>query len=263
MAAYWRFAVCAFSRSLAYRANVYLRVVGSLVTILIQVAIWRSLLGHGAVAGVGLAEMVTYAILSTCVGMAMLSGQTLRTVDQRLRTGDIAVDLIKPVSYPLYLAADGLGSIAFQGLFTVLPTLGIAALFFGLQPPASGAHFLAFVVALLLATGISFAIGYLTALLAFWLLTAFVFEWSIGALVQVFGGAFLPLWFFPPWLAEIAAWLPFRYLYFVPVAVYLGRIPVAELAGTLALGIVWLAALLALAGWLWDRSTRRLVFQGG
>jgi ABC-2 type transport system permease protein len=260
--AYWEFAGRAFARSLAYRANTALRIVGNLAAVVIQATIWRALLGHGAVAGIDVRTMVTYAILSTSVGMLLLTNM-FRPLDERLRTGNIAVDLLKPLSYPLYLAADSLGGAAFQGLFTMLPTLAIAALAFGLAPPASGLHLAAFLAALALALAVSFALGYLIALLAFWFLTTMHFDWSLGAFVKVFSGAFLPLWFFPPWLAAVASWLPFRYLNFVPVAIYVGRIPADQLAGTLLLGLGWSLALLGLAGWLWNRSMRRLVVQGG
>lgn len=263
MRPYRQFAACAFSRGLAYRASVLTRVVGNLASVLVQVAIWQALLGQGAVAGIDLPAMVTYAILSTCMNMLMLSGYILRTVDERLSSGQIAVDLLKPLSYPLYLAADSLGTVAFQGLFTMVPTLVVAAAVFGLQPPASALHLAAFVVALLLAAAMSFAIGYLMALLAFWFLTTMHFEWSIGAFVRVFGGGFVPLWFFPNWLGVVAAGLPFQYLYFVPIAIYLGQVPAAELGARLILGVAWVVVLLALAKWIWDRSMRRLVLQGG
>lgn len=262
MRVYWEFATRAFSRSLTYRVNTFLRIAGNLVTILIQVAIWRALLANGAVAGIDVRTMVTYSILSTSVGMLLLYSTTMRMVDGRLNTGNIAGDLLRPLSYPLYLAADSLGVAAFQAV-AMLPTLAAAAAAFGLDPPAAGSYLLAFAAALALALSVSFALGYLIAVLAFWFLTTMHFEWSLMAFTKVFAGAFLPLWFFPPWLAAIAAWLPFRYLNFVPVAIYLGRIPVGELAGTLLLGLGWSLALLCLARWIWQRSVRRLVVQGG
>jgi ABC-2 type transport system permease protein len=262
MRAYWEFARRSFERNTAYRVSTLLRVVGNVVVVLIQVTIWRALLGHGAVAGVTLAQMVTYSIVSTCLNLLLLTG-LYRALDDRLRTGNIAVDLAKPLSYPLYLAADSLGTAAFQGAFAMLPTLLVAWLAFGLQPPASGLDLAAFLVAVLLALAVSFSIGYLIALLAFWFLTTLHFEWSLMAFNRVFAGTFLPLWFFPPGLAVVAGWLPFRYQAFVPASIYLGRIPHGDLAGTLALGLGWAAALLGLCGWLWGRAMRRLIVQGG
>ena len=196
MRVYWEFGLRSFRRGLAYRLNTLLRVVGTLAYLVIQVAIWRALLGHGAVAGVTQQQMVSYAILSTCITAVRLNSTITRTVDERLNTGNIAIDLIKPLRYPLYLAADGLGSAAYQALFTTLPTLVIAGVAFGFQPPASGVAFLAFLASVALALALSFAIGYLIALCAFWVLTTFHFEWTINTLIKVFSGRFLPFWFF-------------------------------------------------------------------
>jgi ABC-2 type transport system permease protein len=261
--AYGEVVRCAFIRGLGYRVNVLLRLVGSLIAVLIQVAIWRSVLAAGDPSGVSLSDMVTYAILSVCVGSLTLTGTVLYRVDTRLRTGDIGVDLVKPISFPLVLAAESLGVAAFQAVWTLLPTFALATLAFGLQEPASFLNLLVFVVSLPLAAAMSFIIGYLTALLAFWALTTMYFEWTIGAIARVFGGSFLPLWFFPAWLGTIANWLPFRYLYYVPLAIYLGRIPSAELGVTLLIGLGWLVVLVGCAHWLWDRSMRRLIVQGG
>ncbi len=258
----WKIAVLAFSRSLAYRVNALLRIVGNSVTILIQVAIWHALIGQSVPMGIDLSQMVTYSILSTCITMVLQNSTTLGAVDERLRTGNIAVDLVRPIPFSSALAADSLGVAAFQGIFTMLPTLVVAAALFGINPPASSLHLLTFAAAILSALAISFALGYLFALLAFWFLTAFHFEWTLGAFIKMFAGTFLPLWFFPTWLSAVVMWLPFPHMVFVPVAVYLGQIPRGELGWTLSLGIGLSVALLGLAGWLWSRAVRRLVLQG-
>jgi len=261
--AYFAFAACAFARSGAYRINTLLRIVTNLANISIQTSIWRTLLSHGAVAGVDLHQMVTYSIISTCITMILLHGSTINTADRRLNSGDIAVDLIKPFQYSLYLAADAFGVTVFQAVYAMTPTLLAAAALFGLRAPDSVVDLLAFVVAIATALAISFALGYIIALLGFWFLATMHFEWSIGAFMILFSGQFLPIWFFPSWLAAIAAWLPFRYMNFVPVAIYLGQIPVSELGRTLCIGVGWGLSLLLIARSLWMHSIKRLVVQGG
>lgn len=262
MTAYLHFFAKSFKKNLAYRSEVWLRVIGSLIAISIQVAIWRALLGSGSADGVTLPDMVAYAILNTAVA-ALLMDRLYRDADDRLRTGDIAVDLVKPLRYPLFLLADQLGRSAYQLLFTVTPTVAVAWLLFGFSPPASPGHALAFLAALAIALLVSYALSYLIALLAFWFLTTMHFEWTLMGFTAVFSGSFLPLWFFPPGWASLARALPFQYLGFVPAAAYMGKIPPAELFGTLGVGMVWAAALLGLTGLLWSAAVRRLVVQGG
>ncbi len=262
MGIYYHFFAKSFKKNLAYRAEVWLRVSSNTVIIFVQVAVWRALLGGGFVEGIGLRDMVTYSVLSTLVASLLLH-ELYQETDDRLRMGDIATDLLKPVRYPLYLFANQLGWCAFQFAFTVIPTLVVAWLLFGIAGPASVGYALAFVVALGIALCISFSIAYLIALLAFWFLRARAFWLASLGLITAFSGAFVPLWFYPPGLAAVAQALPFQYLGYVPIAAYLGRLPSGELLYTLGLGVAWVAALLGVSTCIWSASMRRLVVQGG
>jgi viologen exporter family transport system permease protein len=250
-----------FARAAAYRYDVWLRVVGQLVMILIQVTVWKSVMAHDAQAG-ELDEMVTYAIVSTCVS-ALHPFHMLRMLDERLRSGDVIIDMTRPLGYPLVLLGQSLGTMAFQLLFTVIPTLGISLGIYRVLPPVSALHAWAFVAAVLLALIIAAELAYLVALLSFWVLTTLVFEWLLKGLRRVLSGAFVPLWFFPAGLGAVAGALPFRFLNFVPVSIYLGRVPVESILPTLSVGLLWAMTLGLLAASLWTASMRRVVVQGG
>ncbi len=263
MSVYVRFGLKSFSNQLAYRSEVWLRLVGNLVTIFIQLAIWRAVIGEGQVAGVTLEQMIAYSVLNTLTFSLLLNYNVTGKVESSLKSGSIGTELLKPLSYPLYLLADGLGSSLYQLVFTVTPSFLLAWLLFGMLPPASGLHLAAFGIALLFALMISFLIGYLIALIAFWLLTPFALTWMLGGFITIFAGGFLPIWFFPEGWARAAALLPFPYMGYIPAALYLGKIEQADVAATLLIGIVWIAALWLAVMALWHRAIKRLVIQGG
>jgi ABC-2 type transport system permease protein len=251
-----------FRKHLAYRSEVWVRIVIGVAWVGIQVAIWTSLIGSGAVDGITLPDMITYAILNTVIALAMMD-RSLAELDERIRSGDVAVDLIKPYHYPLSLVADGLGRSLFSALFSVLPTLVIAALFFGFQPPASAASGFAFAVAFLLAMAVSFSLACLVGMLGFYFLATFHFQWALGALRTLFAGTMVPLWFYPDGLQMLARALPFQFLAFIPASMWMGQMPNGEMALNLLFGVAWAAALLGLAWWMWSRIVTRLVVQGG
>ena len=251
-----------FKKHLAYRSEVWVRIVIGVIWVGIQVAVWTALIGSGDVDGITLSDMITYAILNTVMTLAMMD-RSLADLDQRIRSGDIAVDLIKPFHYPLTLVADGLGRSAFAALFSVLPTLILAALFFGFQAPASALDAVAFAVAFVLALAISFALACLVGMLGFYFLATFHFQWAIGALRTLFAGSMVPLWFYPDSLRTLAELLPFQFLAFVPAATWMGQLSSPDIARNLALGTVWSALLLGTCWWLWSRIITRLVVQGG
>lgn len=250
-----------FKQSIAYRATVWLQIVAAIVSVFVQVSVWRSLIGTGTVNGITLGNMVTYAIINAI--MLAFTLKPVNDVDARLRSGDIAIDLLRPIQYPLLVFADQLGRAAFRLIFVAIPVLAVSGTFFDLSFPPSATGALSFLLTIVFALLISFGIGYLIALLSFWFLTTFHFSWAIGGLITLFSGAFLPLWFFPDRWEMIARLLPFQFLGFVPAAVWLGHIRGDELTRTLILGVAWCAALLLATNGLWHRATRQLVVQGG
>ncbi len=251
-----------FRKNLAYRSEVWLSILFGLLAIVIQAAIWRALLGDGAAEGITVDDMVTYVIITTVISAVSLH-RLVSDVDERLRGGDIAVDLVKPMHYPTLQLADQLGRSAFQLAFVVVPMVVIAALTFGIEAPASATAGAAFVASLAIALLVSFTQGLLLALLAFWFLTTFHFIWANGALLTLFGGANLPLWFFPDALETVARLLPYQFVAFVPAAIWLGEIAGSELAWTLALGVMWVAIQGAAGQALWSAAVHRLTVQGG
>lgn len=251
-----------FKKNAAYRTTVWLQIVASLIQVGIQVAVWTALIGNGAVDGISRDQMVTYVILNAAM-YAFILTSLYKDVDTRLRSGDIAIDIMRPVQYPLLVLADSLGRAAYHFLFMVVPIVTVSALMFGFSAPASFSAGLGFVLALVLAVLISYSIGYLIALLSFWFLTTFHFSWAIGGLTTLFSGSFLPLWFFPdPW-GSVARMLPFQFLGFVPAATWMGQLTGIDLIITFLVGILWCGLLLMCTRMLWNRATSQLVVQGG
>lgn len=250
-----------FKQSTAYRATVWLQIVAAIVSVLVQVSVWRSLIGAGAVNGITLGDMITYVIINAI--MLAFTLKPVNDVDARLRSGDISIDLLRPIQYPLLVLADQLGRAAFRLIFVAIPVIAVSGMMFDFSFPPSLVSAMSFPLTVVFALLISFGIGYLIALLSFWFLTTFHFSWAIGGLITLFSGSFLPLWFFPDRWEMVARLLPFQFLGFVPAAVWLGQIRGEELVRTSALGFVWTVVLLLTAHALWNKATRQLVIQGG
>ena len=262
---YLAFTASALQTRLVYRGQVWASVFGQLVQVFAKVAIWMSIYAgiEGLASGVSLSEMITYAILGGVVLTGWSWDGFVREVDTQIRTGDVSVFLLKPLSYPLMLLAAEAGNASFRLLAVVLPVALIGTLFYGIVPPASFFHGAMYVVFVLVGFLILFAIALLAGLLAFWLLTAFSLEWLMNGLFALLSGVLVPLWFYPPVAAQFIVNLPFAFVAYHPMAVYLGRNDVAGTLTTLGVGLGWLILLGLAAAWLWRRAARRIVVQGG
>lgn len=263
---YMAFLTSAFQTRLAYRGQVWASVFGDLVEVFAKIAIWGSIYAlSGARAGsITLSEMITYAILGGMVTAGAWDWRRyINEVGHQIKTGDVAVFLLKPLSYPLMLLSAECGKVLFRLLAVVLPVSLIAALSAGIAPPASVFHGVMALAFLLLGFLMLFLLATIAALLAFWLMTVFSLEWMLQALVSIFAGTLVPLWFFPAPAAAVIEKLPFAYTAYHPMAVYLGKLDVSATFATLAIGGGWALVLSIMAGWLWSRARQRIIVQGG
>lgn len=264
MKAYIAFARSGFLTSLAYRNEVWANIFGKLVQVFARVAIWlAAYAGVTAVDGISITDMITYALLGGVVMGATRYDRIVRQVGAALKTGDVAVWLLKPVHYPLYLLAVEAGMSAYTFLLAVVPTIIVVALVYGMLPPASPFHAAMFIAFCGLSFIIHFLFAALFGVLAFWLMTVFSLEWLLQSLITLLSGLLVPFWFFPEPLGTIAGHQPLAWLVYYPSAVWLGRLDVPETLVYFTLGLGW-AGLLALAlVLLWHRASSRITVQGG
>lgn len=263
--AYPAFTATAFQARLAYRNQVWAGVFGDLVFIFARIAIWISVFstaGSASVDGVTLPQMITYALLAGPL-LYWDYSRLLNDVGTAIKSGDVAVYLLKPVHYPFYLLAITIGNFLFDLLAITAPVALLVALTVGLVPPASPFHAMAFLAYWALSFATLFVLTTLLGLAAFWMMTTQSLDWFFNSIMTLLSGGLVPLWFFPGWLAAIAGHLPFAWVSFYPAAVYLGQLDVQKTVIYFGIGLVWLAILSSLLVWLWAKARHRLIVQGG
>ncbi|HET7398900.1 MAG TPA: ABC-2 family transporter protein [Intrasporangium sp.] len=184
-------------------------------------------------------------------------------IKDRVRTGDVAVDFLRPVDPQLaYLAAD-LGRAAVNLAARGLPTLAIGALLFELTWPPGALAWVVGLGSVCLAVVVAFAGNFLVNLLAFWLVEVRGIQlvWMITA--GLFCGLYLPVPWFPHWLRTIAQWSPFPSMMQNPIDILAGRVVGADVWGALGSQVFWAVMLLAVGQVVLRAGRRRLEVQGG
>ena len=182
----------------------------------------------------------------------------------RIRTGDVASDLLRPVpAVTAYLAAD-LGRAGHAMLTRFVPPVIVGAIFFTLVTPSRWQTVPLFVVSAVLAVLASFGCRYLVNATAYWLQDARgpLMLWTLGS--GVLSGLYFPVRLLPDW-AAVGLWVatPFPSLLQTPIDVLVERDPPATQLALVLLQAVWAAGLLALAGLVQRRAERKMVVQGG
>lgn len=260
---YLAVAVGGFRRYASYRvatvAGVFTNTVFGLILVYTYLALWEERPGLG---GYDQAQAVTYVWLGQCLyaTLAIQGGGAEKDLMERIRTGEIAVDLYRPVDLQVWWLAGDMGRAAFQMLGRGVVPFVFGSLFFPMALPAEATTWAAFAVTLLLAAVVSFAIRYLAALSVFWLMDGT----GVGQVLMItgvfFSGMVLPLNAFPDGLGDVVRVLPWAAQIQVPADVLMGE---TDVPGAFAFQAAWAVALLAAGRLLQSAATRRVVVQGG
>jgi len=216
----------------------------------------------GLVGGYDPEQIATYVWLGQgLIGTVMLWGWT--DLGDRIRTGDVVADLLRPI-HPVtsYLAID-LGRAAHAALSRFAVPLAVGVVLFDLHQPRRLGSYALFVVSALLAVIVCFGCRYLVNASAFWLLdlrgVSLVWTFSSAA----FTGLVVPLSFFPGWFAALLWATPFPSILQAPLDVIVERRSVPVTLAIVAGQAVWAVGLLLLCRHVQRRAERKLVIQGG
>lgn len=183
------------------------------------------------------------------------------SIEQDVKSGDVANALTRPTPWLAMKIAEGLGALLVR-----MGTLGLAGLLVawaltgGLPDDPRG---------LLLALPLGLLSGVLCTLLyawvglaTFWLGDCAPVHWVLQKFCFLLGGLMLPLAVYPSWLADAAAWTPFA-----PMLDGVGRTalafdPGAALATAGAL-LAWIGVVLLGIRLTWNRALARADGAGG
>ncbi|WP_329132344.1 ABC-2 family transporter protein [Streptomyces sp. NBC_01476] len=255
-----------FRRYATYRtataAGVFTNTVFGLIISYSYIALWdqRPHLG-----GYSEAQALSYVWISQALlmTMALMGGGGEAELVERIRSGDIAVDLYRPADLQTWWLAADLGRAAFHLLGRGVVPLTAGALLFDLALPAAPLTWLLFLASVALGAVVSFAVRFLLALSAFWLLDGTGVSQMAMLSGLFFSGMLLPLTVFPGFLGEVARALPWAAMLQVPADILLGRHRGSGAALALAFQAGWAVLLLAAGRALQAVATRRVVVQGG
>lgn len=205
-------------------------------------------------------DAVTFSFLTQAlIEPVRIFGGSL-DLTERIRTGDVAVDLHRPADLQGWWLADDIGRAGFALMSRGTLPLLAGSLVFSLRWP-SPATWAAFAGSVLLAMLVSFGLRYLASLAVFWLHD----DRGVNAISLItsmfFSGVIVPLVVFPGRLGSVAHLLPWAALIQLPADVFLGKR--TDLLGVYGFQAAWAVVLLALGRLLTTVARRRLVVNGG
>ncbi|MFC5731276.1 MULTISPECIES: ABC transporter permease [Nocardioides] len=261
---YWRLLVAGFRRQSRYRLAALGGLVANSTFGLLKVVILFATVraGGGAVEGYDVGLMSAYVWISQgLLGSVNLSGRS--EMAERVKSGDVAVDFLRPVDVQGAAIATEVGRSLFNLLPRGLPAVLIGALVVGMAMPTHPAPYLLGAVSLLLGIVVAGATVYLIAALGFWLVDTRGLQIFYLAVSGFLAGLFVPIPLFPAWLEALAHATPFPAMLQYPVDVITARVDLAASLGLVGAQLAWLLVIGGLGQLLTRAGRRHLEVQGG
>ncbi len=214
-------------------------------------------------AGYDAGQLALYCWVSQGLfGVVALWGWT--ELGDRIRTGEVAADLLRPIHPVLSYLYPDLGRAAYAAVTRFVMPVTVGALFFPLYVPRRVETYPLFLLSAVLAIVVCFGARFLVNAVGYWLLDVrgVLMAWTFAT--TVFAGLAFPLHFLPGWL-RTALWVgtPFPSMLQAPLDVIVERGSTAQLLGVVAGQAAWAALLLWLCLVVQRRATAKVVVQGG
>lgn len=216
----------------------------------------------GELAGYGAAQGATYAWLAQAF-IAPVSIMGWSELSERVRTGDIAVDLARPIDPQFAHLASDIGRAAYSFIPRGAPPMIVGALVFELALPSKALAYLLGLASLILAVMVSFACRWLVNLASFWLIEMRGVLTLYMVAAGILSGHLVPVHWFPDWLKVIAQATPFPSIIQTPIDVTMGFAEGRQAVELIATQMSWLVGMLLLGRIAFAAGARKLVVQGG
>ena len=250
-------------RYLTYRssaaAGVVTNTVFGCIRAFVLVALWKQ---KPEINGWDEADAVTYAFATQGLIAPMgifLSGTEL---GPRIRSGDVAVDLYRPVDFQAWWLSLDLGRALGAGVLRSVPPVLFGLLLFPVRLPLDPVNWIEFAVCCVFGYAVSFGLRYLASLLVFWTMD----ERGIASIVTAAGlfcsGLIIPLTIMPGLLGSVVRHTPWAAVVQLPINVLLGT-QSGGFGYALGFAGLWALALLGSGRLLTSAARRKVVVQGG
>lgn len=246
----------------AYRIDHFVGIFSTCLQIFIFWCIYRSLYGNRVqIDGITFSMVTTNFVIAQAMSAVFSMDEFY--LPNRINSGTIGNELLKPISFKGVMIAENIGNAAFQLVFHFLPALFIAVVTVGVMKPESIGAFMGFALSIVLGGGVLWSISFIFQTLAFWLMNVWSLVTIKNVFVNVLSGLMIPIWFLPDWIQNMIRFTPFSSIYFTPIRIYLGQVKGYEMILCFASQLIWIVILYFIGDFFWRKGLKKLVVQGG
>ncbi|MBD65804.1 MAG: hypothetical protein CME62_11395 [Halobacteriovoraceae bacterium] len=243
---------------ITYRADFWVNFFGlTFFSLTLAYFLWESIFSYtdqNEMSGFTLNQMIFYYLVTPLV-FRIQQGQNIGFLSREIYDGTLNKYLLYPIDVYKYKLATYLAHSTFFTLQLIFIVF-CYHLFMGENSVYSFElfPFLGFLISLIIASMTFFYMFTLAELLAFW----FDNIWSLGVMLRFsssfFGGALIPLAFFPQWAQEFLNFTPFPYLISFPYETLIGELSLSQFCLQCLISLVWLLMFRQVSLLIWRKG---------
>jgi ABC-2 type transport system permease protein len=250
-----------FAQEFAYRVNFIMWRVRNILQILLVFFLWSTVFANPQTElfGYNRDKILTYVFGIFILRALVLSSRAVDIAGE-IAEGGLTNYLLKPINYIKYWFTRDISSKALNLSFA---TVEIVILYFFLKPTffvqTNPLQIFLFLASVLFAIVMFFGLLVLVNFITFWLPEG---GWASQFLIIVIfteflSGAVFPIDILPQAIQNVLYALPFPYLLFFPLQVYLGKLSMAATLQGLFVSGLWMLTLIVVMNQVWTRGIKR------
>lgn len=266
MRAFWEVVKLEVKQDIQYPFGFMISVIIQPIILLLNIALFTSLYGYNGsdiIKGYEMGQMIWY-FTATHFIWVFVYNQTDYRISQRVLSGELAVDLLRPMNIFVYELGNSVGLRLTALVTELVPGIILYSLIYFpyFMTPMS---ILRFCCTIVMAFILMYTINFLAGLFAFILKSNAAVSGLKFLAMGLLGGSNIPLDFYPASVQRVLAFLPFEYIFYWPIQFFLNTeqsVQQGVFVRTLVVQGVWCVVLIALCSLAWRRASRHFCAVG-
>lgn len=250
------------NRALAYRGASVIFNSLFLINAFLNLAVWSVVLKSPTYRSTeSFSTFITYYIVLIFVHQLIQSYTGGMIANEHIKRGELSVYLLRPFPYLVFIYILELPWRFIQFILSV-PFVIVMLYFFHSALTLNLTNIFIGVLIFPFAYTLSFLLQVFIAQFSFWFDDATGFLNVIEVLTLLFSGAGMPIFFFPSFLKQIGALLPFQYAMYFPIATIANRLSPGAITSNYLILVSWTLVFGGIISFLWKKGLARFTGEG-
>lgn len=239
-------------KQLDIRSEFFFERVRSLSVLFSLYFLWSAVLkGQKSVFGYEREQLLTYVVVMTLLRAWVLACVTDQ-IPGEISKGKISDVLLRPISHMYYWAMQDAANKVISVVSAVVEiSIFVTLVSAPLYISKDALSWLLFFLSTLAGMVIYFQMSYMLGVVGFWSSATWGPRFCFEVILEFCAGAYFPIDVLPLWAQKILSYLPFPYLVFTPISIYLGRLSSSEIMSAFLHQFVWIGVLAVATRLLW------------